>query len=99
MYGIEQASRASITANVASLPVIVLTSDDAATQAVDRGVPRRSHWPPRDSRLADRPASDRRLAQKGPLRREACSPGAPAWLSARDLGKWRPGVPEWVPWR
>src|SRR5208337_4118443 len=98
MYGIEQASRASITANVASLPVIDRTSDDAASQAVDQEVPRWSPRPPRDSHLAGRPASDRRPAQRVRLQQEAYSPGAPAWLSAPDLGKWRPAVPEWVPW-
>src|SRR5208337_1306960 len=99
MYGIEQASRASITANVASLPVIVPTSDDAASQAVDLGVPRWSPCPLLDSRLVGRPASDRRLAQKAPRRRGAFSPGTPAWLSVPDLGRYCPEVLEWVPWQ
>src|SRR5271157_5152020 len=88
-----------MTASVASLPVILLTSDVAASQAADEEAPRWSSRPHRDSHLADRLASDRRLGQIALLQRGAFAPGTLAWLSAHARGKWRPEAPESVPWR
>src|SRR4051812_43522873 len=83
----EQASSASITARVASLPVTDKAPGASDTPDAHSGAVQSSPTPLRDSHPSDRPSYGRRPARRGPHRPETSPPEVSVWREGRDLGK------------